>query len=96
MVINANKWKKLKNVKLSGSGIIDGNGHSGWYYGQFQQHRPCLIDLLWINNLEIIDLTFTNSPFWTVHPTFCLDVIISNITVSTDGPNTDGIDPDVV
>ena len=36
----------------------------------------------------------TNPPFWTVHPTFCNNVHIHDVRIVTEGPNTDGIDPD--
>ena len=50
--------------------------------------RPCLVGLYWIDGLVIRDLLFTNSPFWTTHPTFCKNVEIVNLRVVTIGPNT--------
>eukprot|EP01084_Bolivina_argentea_P174284 301916_1 len=87
-------WKKLKNIKIYGYGIIDGNGHSGWYNNPYSNVRPCLLQLMWIDGLTLFNVTVTNSPFWTVHPLFSNNILIENITVNTDGPNTDGIDPD--
>eukprot|EP01084_Bolivina_argentea_P185581 320019_1 len=87
-------WKTLKNVKIYGYGIVDGNGHSGWYNDPYKSTRPCLLNLMWIDGLTIFNITATNSPFWTVHPLFSANILIENITVNTDGPNTDGIDPD--
>ena len=31
---------------------------------------------------------------WTVHPIFCRRVLVDNVTILTDGPNPDGLDPD--
>jgi len=91
-------WKKLKNVKIFGYGIIDGNGFSGWYNKELSLYsiRPCLLNLMWIDGLTIFNITATNSPFWTIHPLFSNNILIDNITVNTDpnSPNTDGIDPD--
>jgi polygalacturonase len=41
-------------------------------------------------------LTLKNSPFWTVHPTFCVGVRMANLSVLAprDHGNTDGVDPD--
>ena len=41
-------------------------------------------------------LTFKNSPFWTLHPTFCVGVRMANLSVLAprDHGNTDGVDPD--
>ena len=41
-------------------------------------------------------LTFKNSPFWTLHPTFSTNVRISqvNVLAPRDHGNTDGVDPD--
>ena len=51
---------------------------------------------MWSSNIKITDITLRDSPFWTIHPYDCKNVIISNVTILTplsDAPNTDGIDP---
>lgn len=42
------------------------------------------------------DITICRSPFWTVHPLYCDDMLIRGVTIQNppDSPNTDGIDPD--
>jgi polygalacturonase len=56
---------------------------------------------LFCKNLLLEDVTFCNSPFWTVNPVGCENVIIRNIKVKAkasaehpDSPNTDGINPE--
>ncbi|KAG6573614.1 putative polygalacturonase, partial [Cucurbita argyrosperma subsp. sororia] len=46
-------------------------------------------------NVVISNLTFKNSPFWTLHPVYCSKVLVQNVTIlaPSDSPNTDGIDP---
>lgn len=36
------------------------------------------------------------TPFWNIHPVYCSNVVIRNVTILAphDSPNTDGIDPD--
>src|SRR6202012_5726498 len=34
------------------------------------------------------------SPFWNLHPVYCEDVVVKDVTVEGNGPNTDGCDPD--
>lgn len=51
---------------------------------------------MWSSNIKITDITLRDSPFWTIHPYDCKNVIIRNVTILTplsDAPNTDGIDP---
>jgi len=73
--------------------------------------RGRLIELLWCEDIvlrgEMIkflllffncfkDFEAHNSPDWTIHPTYCNNVLVDNVTVlaPSDSPNTDGIDPD--
>jgi polygalacturonase len=56
--------------------------------------RPCLFEPINCQRILIEGVTFTNSPFWTLHPTYCQDLTARNITVHGTGPNTDGLDPD--
>ena len=55
--------------------------------------RPGLLHFIDCENVTIEGSTFTFSPFWTVHPTWCSNVIVRNITVKNPwvhAPNTDG------
>lgn len=56
--------------------------------------RPSFIQFINCKNILLEDFTITDGPQWTLHPVYCEDVIIRNITVLTHGPNTDGLNPD--
>jgi len=45
-------------------------------------------------NILVEGVTFEGSPFWTLHPTFCTNVTIRNVTVLAGQSNDDGCDPD--
>ena len=55
--------------------------------------RPGLLHFIDCENVTIEGPTFTFSPFWTVHPTWCKNVVVRDITVKNPwvhAPNTDG------
>ncbi len=55
--------------------------------------RPGLLHFVDCKNVTIEGCTFTFSPFWTLHPTWCENLIVRNITVRNPyahAPNTDG------
>ena len=58
--------------------------------------RPRLINLYHCTNVLVRDLTLLNSPSWTVHPVYCRNVTLDNLTIlnPADSPNTDAVDPD--
>jgi len=58
--------------------------------------RPPLVQFLSCESVRIEGLSFIDSPFWTIHPVFCKDVVIRDISIKNpaDAPNTDGIDVD--
>ncbi len=56
--------------------------------------RPQFIQPNRCKNVLIEDVTIRNSPFWTVHPVLCENVIIRGIDVKCRGRNTDGVDPE--
>ncbi|RHN75318.1 putative galacturan 1,4-alpha-galacturonidase [Medicago truncatula] len=45
-------------------------------------------------NVLISNVTFLNSPFWTMHHVYCSHVTVQNVTILAPFglPNTDGID----
>ncbi|MFV0522564.1 MAG: glycoside hydrolase family 28 protein [Mangrovibacterium sp.] len=57
--------------------------------------RPHFIQFNRCNNVLIDSIHVRNSPFWTIHPYLCKDVLIQNIDVYAHGHNTDGIDPEM-
>lgn len=58
--------------------------------------RPRLVNLYNCTNVLISELTFLNSPAWTIHPVYCQNVIIDKITIIQpyNSHNTDGINPE--
>ncbi|XP_072965018.1 probable polygalacturonase [Typha angustifolia] len=90
----------LTDVIITGNnGSIDGQGRMWWelWWNRTLTHtRGHLLELMNSNNILIFNLTFLNSPFWTIHPVYCSNVVIKNVTILAPlhSPNTDGIDPD--
>ncbi|KAG1331184.1 Glycoside hydrolase, family 28 [Cocos nucifera] len=90
----------LTDVVITGqNGSIDGQGRMWWdmWWSRTLEHtRGHLLELVNSNNILVSNLTFLNSPFWTIHPVYCSHVVIKNLTVLAPlhSPNTDGIDPD--
>ncbi|XP_052189377.1 probable polygalacturonase [Diospyros lotus] len=90
----------LSNVVITGqNGTIDGQGKMWWdmWWSRTLNHtRGHLLELVNSSNILISNLTFRNSPFWTIHPVYCSNVVIKNMTILAplNAPNTDGIDPD--
>ncbi|KAE8727565.1 putative polygalacturonase [Hibiscus syriacus] len=92
--------RNLTDVIITGdNGTIDGQGSVWWNCFRretLNYTRPHLVELMNSTGVVISNLTFLNSPFWTIHPVYCSHVIVQNVTILAplDSPNTDGIDPD--
>lgn len=56
--------------------------------------RPSFVQTINCKNVLFEDFTIMDGPQWTLHPVYCEDVIVRNVTVITHGPNTDGLNPD--
>ncbi|RWR80264.1 pectin lyase-like superfamily protein [Cinnamomum micranthum f. kanehirae] len=90
----------LQDVIITGeNGTIDGQGGVWWDMWRqrtLQFTRPNLIELMHSTDIIISNVVFRDSPFWNIHPVYCSNVVIRNVTVLAphDSPNTDGIDPD--
>ncbi|GAA0662825.1 polygalacturonase [Sphingomonas insulae] len=57
--------------------------------------RPQLIQFNRCRNVLVEDIQIEGSPFWTLHPLMCRDVVIRRIKVRAHGHNNDGIDPEM-
>ncbi|KAM1531221.1 hypothetical protein ACFX1Z_020206 [Malus domestica] len=90
----------LTNVVITGhNGTVDGQGKMWWelWWNRTLEHtRGHLLEIKNSRNILISNLTFRNSPFWTIHPVYCSNIVIKDMTILAplNAPNTDGIDPD--
>jgi polygalacturonase len=62
--------------------------------GALYHFRPAFIEPYRCERVLIEGVTVLNSPFWHLHPTLCQDVTVRGVTVNSNGPNTDGCDPE--
>ncbi len=63
-----------------------------------QFFRPPFIQFLECKKVKIEGIRIQNSPFWTINPVGCDDVLIQGVSIfnpsdNPHGPNTDGINP---
>lgn len=86
-----------QNVKLTGDGIIDGNGKVFWdsYWNLRRQYdpkgirwaadydckRPRLIQFFEAKNVRIENLSLYRAGFWTVHICYSQDVTVYNVII---------------
>jgi len=93
--------QNLSNIKISGTGAIEGNGTAWWaaYKANTAISRPCMIRFKACNTVQIDSVTLRNAP--NVHLTLGSsgstrgsNGTISNVTISapSTSPNTDAID----
>ena len=83
--------------RVFGNGFLDLDGdNKDDGHGDGRKHflRPPLIQFYECENFLLEGLTIKNSPFWTVHPVFCRNVIGRNLTIRGTTLNDDGFDPD--
>lgn len=87
----------LNNVKISGSGTIDGQGAAWWaaYNANNSLARPGVLDGNNCTTVQITGITIINAP--NVHISFhyaCNEITVDHVTISSPStsPNTDGCD----
>ncbi len=85
----------LTDVTIDGKGAIDGSGARWWR--DFLTHdkqkrqtnpsdpwvtRPHLLEIYGSDRVKLLNVTFMNSPFWTVHPVYSSNVFAAGINIS--------------
>lgn len=63
-------------------------------FGEGHHLRPYFIQPTRCKNVLIRGIRIVDSPMWVMTPLYCTNVTIEGVTVDTQGPNTDGCDPD--
>eukprot|EP01084_Bolivina_argentea_P022741 42280_1 len=92
---SSNFTANLFNITITGNGLINGNGEI-WWKPYWHTRRPVLIDLLYIENINISYINLLNSPFYHIQIRYCNQIVVHNINITSPNyeiaPNTDGID----
>lgn len=57
--------------------------------------RPQFVQFNRCENVLMDGFSVENSPFWTIHPYLCKNVLIRKLNVYAHGHNNDGIDPEM-
>ncbi len=98
--------ENAEKVKISGEGIIDGNGiafmgpeeKAAYVLKDFDKfdRRPHIMTFVNFKDLEISGITFKNSAYWCLHLVGCVNVLINGIRILNNLKirNSDGIDLD--
>lgn len=83
------------HIGIVGLGKITGNHALGGRPNKENPLRhPCVIEFINCNNIRLEDFSTENYLMWSIHPTYCENIIMKNLTIRTTGGNGDGIDID--
>jgi polygalacturonase len=63
-------------------------------FGEGHYLRPTFVEFYKCKNILIKDVTLKNAPFWFLHPLLSTNITIDGIHTNSNGPNTDGCDPE--
>ena len=63
-------------------------------FGEGHYLRPQFVQPYRCENVLIEGVTIVNSPMWILNPVLCNNVTIQGVTVESQGPNSDGCDPE--
>nr|XP_043621889.1 probable polygalacturonase [Erigeron canadensis] len=92
--------ENLNDVVITGdNGTIDGQGSVWWESfdsNTLNHSRPHIVEFINSKDIVVSNITFLNSPAWTIHPVYCSNVLVQNITSLSPAksPYTSGIVPD--
>jgi polygalacturonase len=81
-------WALLQNM------VADGVPVARRIFGAGHFLRLTMFEPYQCRNILVEGVTFEASPFWTMHPVFCNNVTIRNVSVLQGNSNDDGCDPD--
>lgn len=84
-----------RNIGIVGPGKIIGNRALGGRPSAGRPLRhPALIEPINCRGIRLEDFSTSYYLMWSIHPTFCDDIFIRNLTIRSTGGNGDGIDID--
>lgn len=90
--LTENQWKAL----IASGGRLSTDGQEWYPRASGETWRPRLLALRHCRRVLLEDTTFQNSPQWNLHPQFCEDITVRNVTIRNPwySQNGDGLDLD--
>jgi polygalacturonase len=83
------------NIGIVSAGKIVGNpALGGRPNAQYPLRHPALIETIGCNDIRFEDFSTSYRLMWSIHPTYCNNISIKNLTIRSTGGNGDGIDID--
>jgi polygalacturonase len=83
--------QNASHIGIVGPGHIAGNPALG---GREMPRRPVIIETINGTDIRFEDFSTEHRSMWSIHPTFCNNVVAKNLTIRSTGGNGDGIDVD--
>lgn len=92
--------ENLRNVTVTGGGMIDGNGKYRFKQNdplsdrRAEDARPDIVYIAYSDGITVRDINMRRSAFWTVVPLSSRNITVKNLRLDCmNTPNRDGIDP---
>ena len=83
------------HIGVAGPGKIVGHpALGGRPNAQNPLRHPALIEPIGCNDIRLEDFSTEYRLMWSIHPTYCENILIKNLTIRSTGGNGDGIDID--
>jgi len=86
---DANNTGIIGPGKIAGSHALGGRPNA-----ENPLRHPALIEPIGCNNLRFEDFSTDYYLMWSMHPTYCQNLVFKNLTIRSTGGNGDGIDID--
>ncbi|HEY4063183.1 MAG TPA: glycoside hydrolase family 28 protein [Puia sp.] len=86
---NASNTGVVGPGKIAGSHALGGRPNA-----QNPLRHPALVEPIRCTNLRFEDFSTDYFLMWSMHPTYCTDLLFKNLTIRSTGGNGDGIDID--
>ena len=85
----------VENTGITGPGKILGNHALGGRPDkEYPLRHPALIEPIGCKKLRFEDFSTDYYLMWSIHPTYCENILFKNLTIRSTGGNGDGIDID--
>jgi polygalacturonase len=82
---------KAERIAVVGPGHVAGSPALG---GRQMPRRPALIEPIDCRDVRLEGFSASQQRMWTIHPTYCENVAVKNVTIRSVGGNSDGVDVD--